>query len=346
MVFLGKRALILAAVVAFTAGCFSVGWAGVSIRVSEDVYVLPVAELATTKTHPEIVKLENDLIEVTLIPNRGRILSSYSLKDKKEKPESFLYRNFVPKPMVLPDGLHVVEFGGYYLSLPWNDRDRQPFDLSFTLNQRNDLAEVFLSGRDMLRRTLTECWVRIRDRSPIVEIEVKITNLSKKELRNAAFKDFTVLDASDGCFLVLPVRVVKVVESRNNWLGESDTLLNWPATFASWSSIKDYVRFVAKDLPLLPGMALIYPDQSIAFVKWWEPEEIFSGFEVWSWGQSWVNEPGADAYIVVSNVLDNLTLKPQEGISFKVYFTALKNASRDTSLQELLNRSKNIPASN
>lgn len=344
MVVRGRQVSVLTVIVAFTVSCFPmIGWAEVSVKILENVYVLPVAELATTKTYPEVISLENDLIEVTLIPNRGRILSSYFLKvEGDEKLGSFFYQNFVPKPMVLPGGLHVVEFGGYYLSLPWNNRDRQPFDLSFALNQGSGLAEVFLSGKDMFKKTLTECWVRVRDHSPVVEIEVKITNLSKKETKDIPFMDFAVLDVNGGCFLALPAETVEVVASRNNWLGEPGVLLSWPAAFANWNGMKDYVRFVTKGPLLLPGMALVYPDRNAAFVKWWEPKEIFSGFEVWSWGQSWVDEPGADAYVVVSSVLGNLTLEPQGWISFKVYFTAFNNVSQDVSLQELLNRSKTL----
>ncbi|HOS19048.1 MAG TPA: hypothetical protein PK438_07150, partial [Clostridia bacterium] len=90
--------------------------------------------------------MSNDLIAIDLIPNRGRILSNFMLTDKQQ---SYLYQKFVPDPMVLPGGLHTVEFGGYYFSLPWNTRDRQPFDLQFEiLNSTDDLGEIFLSGKD------------------------------------------------------------------------------------------------------------------------------------------------------------------------------------------------------
>ncbi|MEN3187086.1 MAG: hypothetical protein ABDK92_10775, partial [Atribacterota bacterium] len=282
--------VLLVSMVAFVMGFLSIGWAKVVAKVLEGVYVLPVAELATTKTHPEVIKVENELMEVTIIPNRGRVLSSYLFKG--EESGSFFYQELVPKPMILPNGLHVVEFGGYYLSLPWNDRDRQPFDLSFTLTrQEEDFAEVLLSGRDLFRKTLTECWVRVREGSPIVEVEIGITNLSKNETKTLSFRDFAVLNVDEDCLLALPVETLKVVESRNDWFGKPGLTLRWPATLVNWSSIKDYIRFVTESSLALPLVALVYPSRNIAFVKWWEPREVFSNCEVWSWGQSGVDEP-------------------------------------------------------
>lgn len=332
--------LMIAGVFMVVIGGFSCVLAKVSVRVLEDVYVLPVAELASTKTYPEILEIENDIIKITLIPNRGRVLSSYVLR-KEEAVVPILYQNFVPKPMILPSGLHVVEFGGYYLSLPWNTRDRQPLDLAFALTQvREDLVEVFLSGKDMFEKTLTECWVRVRDHSPLVEVELKITNTSRKGEKALLFKDFTITNVDDNSRVILPVGTVKVLESRNNWIGEPGKILSWPAEFSSWNRMDDYLRFATVGSLVLPCVALLYPERGVAFVKFWEPEEFFSDLEVWSWGRSWLSEPGADAYVVISSLNSNLILKPQEWVSFKVYFTALEGVSQTSSPQELLDQAR------
>lgn len=333
--------LVVLGTVMFVAGNSSLCLAKVSVEILQDIYVLPVAELATTKTHPEVIRIENDFVEMTLIPNRGRVLSSYVLKGKE--PVSVIYQNLVPGPMVLPGGLHVVEFGGYYLSLPWNDRDRQPFDLSFALTREEEsLVEVFLSGKDMFKKTLTECWVRVRDDSPVVEVEVKITNLSKREARSFPFKDFVVLDVRRNCYLSLPVKSVKLVASRGDWAGQPGQVLGWPAMFASWDNMKDYLHFETENSPLLPCVAAMYPDERVAFVKWWEPAEFFPALSAWSWGQSWAVEPGAGAYIVVSGLRDNFHLEPQEQVSFKVYFVAFEGVSQDVSCQELFDQARSL----
>lgn len=336
------RIRVVVAVVAsvvLVIGNLSCTSAKVSVEVLENVYVLPVAELASTKTYPEIIRITNDVIEVSLIPNRGRILSTYSFI-RSEESTPILYQKLNPKPMVLPNGLHVVEFGGYYLSLPWNERDRQPLDLSFAITQaRDDMAEVFLSGKDMFKKTLTECWIRVRDASPLVEVEVKITNTSKTKEQILTFKDFMVVDVRDNCRMVLPAEVIEVLESKNNWLGEPGNVLSWPVeAIETWNKMSQYFRVKMKQFSSLPFAGVFYPDRNIFFAKFWVPQDFFSAFEVWSWGQSWPEEPGADAYVVISSVNDNLTLKPQEGISFKVYFTAFEDTLQYKDFQSLFSK--------
>ena len=88
----------------------------------------------------------------------------------ESKNWGFFFTDFRPEPMILPGGLHSVEFGGYYFSLPWNTRDRQPYDLFFEVKQSGtNISEVYMSGKDMFKRTLTECWIRVRSASPVVE---------------------------------------------------------------------------------------------------------------------------------------------------------------------------------
>ena len=120
--------------VVFLAGMIfqNIAFADVRANIVKGVYVLPVAELASTKTYPDIIEVENDDIKLEVLPNRGRAIAR--LIDKATKL-SFFYNNYKPEPMVLPGGLHSVEFGGCYFSLPWNTRDRQPFDLLFEIVQ-------------------------------------------------------------------------------------------------------------------------------------------------------------------------------------------------------------------
>lgn len=70
-----KSIVVVLIMMGLVMGTFSTAQSKVSINVTEDQYVLPVAELASTKTNPEIIHMSNDLIAIDLIPNRGRILS-------------------------------------------------------------------------------------------------------------------------------------------------------------------------------------------------------------------------------------------------------------------------------
>jgi len=311
----------------------------VMVNVNTDAYVLPVAELASTKTNPEIIHLENDLIGIEIIPNRGRVLSSYTLKTGHQ---SFLYQKFVPDPMVLPGGLHTVEFGGYYLSLPWNTRDRQPFDLAFEINQSTEsLGEVYLSGKDMFQKTLTEIWLRLKDRSPVVEIQIKITNTSKKSSKEIDFRDYSILAVNDTVDsndqILLPVEKVKLIESKNDWAGTKDSLTEWPAPFSQWTSLNDYLVFRSESQLISWFGGIYYPEIKAAFIKFWAPQDFFTGAEIWSWGKNYSSEPGAAPYVVYSNTA-HFTLLPQESKSFITYFTALTDLNENDLTYETINQ--------
>lgn len=309
-------------------GGFSGVQSKVSINITQDQYVLPVAELASTKTNPDIIHIDNNLVSIEIIPNRGRVLSSYGLSSSQQ---SFLYQKHVPDPMVLPGGLHTVEFGGYYLSLPWNTRDRQPFDLTFEGSQSTEsLGEVYLSGKDMFQKTLTEVWIRLKDANPIVEIVTKITNTSKKNPKDLDFRDFVVFSVNNAMEsndqILLPVEKIKLIDSKDNWAGVKERVLEWPAPLSQWKSINQYLSFGSESPLLFPFGGVYYPETKTAFIKFWTPDDFFTGAEIWSWGKEYQKEPGAAPYVVYSNTT-RFTLPPQKSKSFTTYFTLLNELS-------------------
>ena len=325
-------------IVIFSIGSIS-AFPKVTVNVNTDTYVLPVAELASTKTNPEIIHLENDLIGIEIIPNRGRVLSSYTLKTSHQ---SFLYQKFVPDPMVLPGGLHTVEFGGYYLSIPWNTRDRQPFDLAFEINQSTEsLGEVYLSGKDMFQKTLTEIWLRLKDGSPVVEIEIKITNTSKKSSKEIDFQDYSILAVNDTADsndqILLPTEKIKLLDSKDNWAGNKDNVIDWPPAFSQWKSMNNYLSFHSESPLLSSYSGIYYPEAKSAFVKFWTPDDFFKGAEIWTWGKEYANEPGAAPYVIYMNTT-TFTLQPQESKSFMTYFTALADLSENDLTYETINQ--------
>ena len=94
-----KRILLIILSIAFISGFINLALSEVKINIKEGMYVLPVAELVSTKTYPEIIELENELIKIQLLPNRGRVIASYALKSKNW---GFFFTDFKPEPMVLP----------------------------------------------------------------------------------------------------------------------------------------------------------------------------------------------------------------------------------------------------
>jgi len=328
--------------VVFVTGLYNVAFSDVKVNIKEGVYVLPVAELASTKTYPQIIELENELIKVKLLPNRGRVIASYELKSQNWQ---FFHTDFKPEPMILPGGLHSVEFGGYYFSLPWNTRDRQPYDLSFEVKQSGtNISEVYMSGKDMFKKTLTECWIRVRSGSPVVALEVKLTNTSSKKPREIEFKDYAVLSVDQvsnrGSSVLLPVDSVKIEHSKDNWLGTEGSTIKWTVNQSNWKNMEKFFHVHTAENLAVPCTGAFYPEISSAFVKFWEPVSFFTKGEVWSWGKNYKTEEGAGAYYVVSNIAEKLTLQPKEYVTFTVYMTALENVGEKDTLDGLYKRAK------
>jgi len=328
----------------FFAGVSTSLSAEVTVQVKDDVYVLPVAELASTKTYPELIEIENDYISVQLLPNRGRVLSSYQVKADGLSP---LYSTLQPNPMVLPGGLHRVEFGGYYLSLPWNTRDRQPYDLDFEITESGpDQAEVYLSGRDMFKRTLTECWVRIVDGSPVIEVALRVTNTSSRKPREIDFNDFLVFsvntDGHEDAKVLLPVDEVIVEQSTDDWLGSPGDKIPWTSRTGSWRNMKQYFKVRAAGGLELPCISVLYPQSRAALLKFWEERDLLENIQVWSWGRSYNETEGADAYLVASTGTAPFTLQPEDAVSFTFFLTAVTGVRDDSSLQDLYQRVQSV----
>ncbi len=316
----------------------------VHTEVLEGVYVLPVAELATTRTEPDIIEIENELITIRILPNRGRLLSSYTLKDVEA---SFLYQEYRPGPMVLPGGLHVVEFGGYFLSIPWNTRDRQPYDLEYEITRdEEDSAEVYLSGRDMFLRTLTEAWVRVREGSPLVEIEVLITNTSGRREAEFNLSDFAVFDTGvdeEGERLLIPAQEAEIMQNLDDWLGEEGDIVPWPDTLDHWTEMEKFIRLSAVTDPDIPAVGIYHPAEKAAIIKFWDPSELFQGAQWWTWGVEYEDQRGADAYVSLSSTSQAMTLAPEESMGFTIFFVGFSGVAEDEAdLESLYQRALEI----
>ncbi|MEW5814901.1 MAG: hypothetical protein AB1798_05825 [Spirochaetota bacterium] len=218
-------------------------YSDVKVTINNNEYVLPVAELAGTKTYPNIIEIENDYIQIKSIPNRGRIISSFVIK---KTGQEIFYNNYNPKPMILSSGLHAVEFGGSYLSVPWNTRDRQPFDLNYEIKERSpDNVVLYLSGKDMFKKTLTEIWIKVVADRPFVELTTKISNYSSKNDTSIDLRDFFIIYGKNKNVeteLVLPMNTALVIDSMDNWLAKKEATVNITDKITKWKSINNYYR--------------------------------------------------------------------------------------------------------
>jgi hypothetical protein len=313
--------------------------AEVKVTTKTDVYVLPVAELASTKTYPEVIEVSSSSMRLSLIPNRGRVLFELS---SVRTGAAFLYAERNPEPMTLESGLHAVEFGGYYLSLPWNTRDRQPFDLEFEIRQSGpESAEIYLHGKDLFVRTLTECWVRVREGVSAVEVELAVTNTSTRRPVELDLRDFTFFRAEARAAaagsLLFSADEVQVIASESQWLGARGTTVPWSATLADWSNLGGSYR--VKTTRPMSFAGIQYPGLSSACLKLWEPEGFMETAEVRSWGKNYDRHKGQGPYFGVSGSR-HVKLEPGERLSARTYFVLLEDISAEATPSSLYEMAK------
>jgi hypothetical protein len=298
---------------------------GVKVNILKDVYILPAAELATTKTHPDIIEIANEYLKVSVVPNRGRLVFDYFFKPTDHTQ---LYNNSRPSPLMTPAG-YVVEFGGYYLSVPWNPRARQPYDLQYKIIEQTPAkAKVYLWGKDPLKHILMEGWVTAEQSSSLVEIRIKLTNESKRKW-NIKLSDYAVIAPGGGLtsnsIFVIPISKVKIGKSENEWMGKEGTMVNWPQSWSNWGRFKQLGSFSTEINEMsAPFTGMINYNSKDAFIKLWEPANFFDELKIWSWGVSYEEVKKGTPTANLENKKRTFSLFPDESVEFFTYFYALR----------------------
>lgn len=299
---------------------------GVKVNVLKDVYILPTAELATTKTYPDIIEIANEYLKVSLVPNRGRLIFDYFFKPTQHTQ---IYNNARPSPTMTLAG-YIVEFGGYYLSVPWNPRARQPYDLEYRIVEQTPAkAEIYLWGKDPLKHILMEGWVTVRQSSSLVEIKVKLTNKSKRKW-NIKLSDYTLMAPGGGLTLdsifVIPTSKIKIGKSENEWMGKEGSVVNWPQSWSNWGRFKQLGSFSTEINEMsAPFIGMINYGSKDTFIKLWEPANFFDELKIWSWGVSYQEVKNGTPTANLENKKRAISLSPNESVEFFTYFYALKD---------------------
>jgi hypothetical protein len=298
----------------------------VRVDVRTDEYIMPVAELKTTKTYPEILEIENKYIIISIVPHRGRILFDYIFKSTGNNE---FYRNARPIPK-LKDNDYVVEFGGYYLSLPWNPRDRQPYDLEYeVLDEGPDIVQVYMWGEDFDSKAIGEIWVTVERDSSLVQVKIKISN-KRQDVLDIDFNDYTIIAAggelTDNCSFVVPTSEVTIGQSTGNWMGMEGEKASWPQRWSNWSDFEHFGLFnVLTDNMYGPFGAVINHDTGDTLIKMWEPFDFFNGIDIWSLGKDYKRATGGEPTVNYENYKDSLSIPSNGSVDYISYFYVLKD---------------------
>lgn len=327
-----KLILVFSLILTFVFGCFksyietSAVFEGVKVSISSDTYIVPVAELRTTKTYPDVIAIENEYVKVSIVPNRGRLIFDYLFKPTGSNK---LYTNTKPRPLKTPDG-YIVEFGGYYLSLPWNPRARQPYDLEYeVLKDGTDVAELYLWAEDPINHAFMEAWVSVKQHSSIVRTKVRISNRTEKDIV-FEFGDCAVIslggEVTANSAFVVPASEVIIGQSKDSWMGTEGDVVSWPQVWVDCGNFAHFGSFSTEvEKMSAPFAGMINYDTGDALVKLWEPADFFDGLRIWSWGEDYSDVKGAAPTANFENYKETISLSPGESIDFFTYLYALKD---------------------
>jgi hypothetical protein len=303
----------------------------VSATILTDEYIMPAAELKTTKTYPDIIMIENKYIKISAIPNRGRLIFDYLFKPTGN---SELYRNAKPYSVKTATD-YVVEFGGYYLSLPWNPRDRQPYDLEYKLIKEGpDIVEVYMWGEDPMNLAFVEVWVIVEKDSSLVQLKTRISNKTEEDM-NIVLKDYAVVapggGITDNSSFIIPTSEVTIEQSKDNWMGVRGDIISWPPTWSKWGSFEHFGSFnIQTDKMMGPFVAINNHDTGDTLVKLWEPTDFFDGINVWSWGKDYTDIKGAKPTANFENYTGDISIPLGESVDLITYFYTLKDLQNIT----------------
>lgn len=193
-----KRGKIISSFIFVILISLSVFCVQVSIEKRE---ILAVDELHITSSSPDILKINNGLFILEVLPNRGRIIWRIYPVSKKE---DMIY--FSEDPYILPfmdeiTSQYFFELGGFYLSVPWNPRSNQPYPYEkYDIIQSNDKARIILEGINPIKKIKSRVELVVESNNPKIFINVVLQNLSKSRI-NVSVKEFTNFDISTGSII-------------------------------------------------------------------------------------------------------------------------------------------------
>jgi len=190
---MGKGKLLL-----FLAILIIVEVLGVQVSV-ENREILAVDELHVTSSNPDILRINNGLFVLEVLPNRGRII--WRLHPLCDEREEMIFSS--EDPYILPfldevTSQYVFELGGFYISIPWNPRSNQPYPYEkYEIIEADNEARIILRGMNPVEKLNTTIELVIKDNNPRIFINVIVQNVSESEVV-ISVKEFTNFHLSDG----------------------------------------------------------------------------------------------------------------------------------------------------
>lgn len=313
--------LMLQSVMMYSTGEYTVKGCTVSVR--DDIYMSPAAELATTKGYPDVVILENSLIRVSSVPNRGRLVFDYVYKPTGH---SEFYADTSPMPLETDAG-YFLEFGGHYASHPWNPRANQPYDLNYEVVKESfKECTIKIFKKDPESNLRFESFVTIEKDDPSVYVTMLLQNIGDQDER-IDFFDRSVLapgkQMENQTQVILPrgVREVTIGKSDHKWMGDEGEVVPWPQPWQQWGNFKGEGCFWADISSSQERVIKVFdPESKEVFQKEWSSASPYNRIKISSWGPAYEDELGAYPGFAVTNIAEGLVIPAGKSKKFEIKF--------------------------
>ena len=308
-----------------------IAFAEVNFSIRNDQYVFPPSEFEGTKEYPDVLVMENEYIAIELLPNRG--ITLWKLKSKLTNTE-YLYSN--PSPLPYLDELtktYYIEFGGYYPLYPWNKRDNQPYMVKYEVLEKSPgKVLIYMHGEDIEEGVKIEEWLSFEEKSAKVNIKMKITNLSGKKLSMKFGDRLVLMMSSEDIHLKVPADSVRIITSKDNWMGGEGEVKPWPQEWASWKNFKEpgVASLEVKD----PYIAIINDQANEMLVKVWKPNEKLKEVIIRSWGARYEDAYFEYPVMYLQTASSKMELEPKGSFEFETYFFVIKGLTRFSTVSE------------
>ncbi len=303
----------------------------VKVWMESDTYVQPAGEMAGTFDEPDIIYMENEYVKIGVIPQAGRQLTSYIFKPTGNEQFWVKYEDIMP--LMWPGIGYVIDQGGYFLSRPWNGRDRIPIGMEYEIKEEGpDVGRVRLFAEDPDHLIMGEVWITLERGSALAKVEVKLSN-DTGSVVNDFFRDYTEMapggEVGPNVELSIPVDEVEIGRSKDGWMGAEGEKVAWPAPWAKMENWEhDGVFWMPADSLSMPFMAAANRDTGDTFIKIWGPADFWERIRVWSYGVAAEKVRAAHRAVSMDGYMEDMALADGDALEFTTYFYALPEALR------------------
>ena len=290
-------------------------------EVLNDWYFQPMTEMAGEKLYPDVIIIENDLLQVLSVPNRGRLLFDIV---HKITGNSQLANNRTPLPLRFR-GMYTFEFGGVYTTFPWHKRDNQPLPLEVGEPTNSNMCVTLMEVVDPETSIQMLASLELSPTNPEVILNI--------DLHNPRDHD-QVIDiglvvaarpggkASSEMEVLIPTSTVRIGENEGGWMGEKGTETTWPMPWSRWGNFNYPGAFYFDVRKASTPEIIVYnPVSKESLHIKWESQAPWTTCEIFSWGPNYSQVMGAYDGFRIELRAEGLKIPANNVQRLKVTFT-------------------------